>query len=90
MIFAGWFVYRVCHALTLSPYLQIDSPGKALLLAISLFYVGVVLVVPTANVFYQVSACSRIHHGGRLTILAHVAMMTFCRGSIDTKLVRHP
>lgn len=34
--------------------MQIDTPGKALLLGISLFYVGVVLVVPTANVFYQV------------------------------------
>lgn len=36
--------------------MQIDTPGKALLLGISLFYVGVVLVVPTANVFYQVGS----------------------------------
>ncbi|KAK9834381.1 hypothetical protein WJX74_000237 [Apatococcus lobatus] len=32
---------------------RIDTPGKAFLLGISLLYVGVVLVVPTANVFYQ-------------------------------------
>ncbi|KAK9863847.1 hypothetical protein WJX84_011470 [Apatococcus fuscideae] len=32
---------------------KVDSPGKALLVAIAFFYVGIVLVVPTANVFYQ-------------------------------------
>ena len=36
--------------------LQLDTPGKKLLVGIAVSYVGLVLLVPTVNVFVQVSA----------------------------------
>lgn len=40
---------------------QVDTPGKKLLVGVAVGYLALVLVVPTLNVFAQVDCCCRIH-----------------------------
>lgn len=37
-----------------STYMQVDTPGKKLLVGVAVTYVLTVLLVPTANIFIQV------------------------------------
>ena len=40
---------------------QVDTPGKKLLVAVAVGYLALVLFVPTLNVFAQVSCCCHMH-----------------------------
>lgn len=40
---------------------QVDTPGKKLLVGVAVGYLALVLVVPTLNVFAQVNCCCHIH-----------------------------
>lgn len=53
--------HKVCYKTetrwTLKSLLQVDTPGKKLLVGIAFAYLGIVLFIPAINVFYQVLAC---------------------------------
>ena len=44
-----------------STLVQVDTPGKKLLVGVAVGYLALVLVVPTLNVFAQVNCCCCIH-----------------------------
>ena len=43
-----------CTAVTV---VQVDTPGKKLLVGVAIGYLALVLLVPTVNVFVQVTTC---------------------------------
>ena len=45
---------RLLSALYTTTVLQVDTPGKKLLVGVAVTYVLTVLLVPTANIFIQV------------------------------------
>lgn len=44
-----------------STLVQVDTPGKKLLVGVAVGYLALVLVVPTLNVFAQVNCCCCVH-----------------------------
>lgn len=59
-VFASCLPSTILYVISISgnnlPVLQVDTPGKKLLVGVAIGYLALVLVVPTLNVFVQVCA----------------------------------